>query len=56
MQIKTKANYLLSKKVIDRMEFLEDGKHVDHGVAPVEGAELQKIMDLARGEGAEMTS
>lgn len=26
MQIKTKANYLLSKKVIDRMEFLEDGK------------------------------
>ena len=23
---KTKANYLLSKKVIDRMEFLEDGK------------------------------
>lgn len=26
MQIKTKANYLLSKKVIDRMEFLADGK------------------------------
>ena len=37
-------------------EFGEDGKHIDHGVAPVEGAELQKIMDLARGEGEELTS
>lgn len=26
LQIKTKPNFLLSKKVIDRMEFLEDGK------------------------------
>lgn len=26
LQIKTKANFLLTKKVIDRMEFLEDGK------------------------------
>lgn len=26
LQIKTKANFLLSKKVIDRMEFLEDGQ------------------------------
>lgn len=26
LQIKTKANFLLSKKVIDRMEFLENGK------------------------------
>lgn len=26
LQIKTKANFLLSKKAIDRMEFLEDGK------------------------------
>jgi hypothetical protein len=26
----------------------EDGKHIDYGEAPVEGAELQKIMDLAR--------
>ena len=26
LQVKTKANFLLSKKVIDRMEFLEDGK------------------------------
>lgn len=37
-------------------EILEDGKHASHGEAPVEGAELQKIMDLARGEGSEMTS
>ena len=56
-----KAGYYtieMSKEKDVRMlgEFLEDGKHIDHGVAPVEGAELQKIMDLARGEGAEMTS
>lgn len=31
------------------------GKHVDYGEAPVEGAELQKIMDLARFQ-KEMTS
>lgn len=37
-------------------EILSDGKHADHGEAPVEGAELQKIMDLARGEGEGMTS
>lgn len=37
-------------------EMLADGKHADHGAAPVEGAELQKVMDLARGEGDEMTS
>lgn len=37
-------------------EMLADGKHTDHGEAPVEGAELQKIMDLAKGEGTEMTS
>lgn len=37
-------------------EILSDGSHADHGEAPVEGAELQKIMDLARGEGVEMTS
>ena len=48
----------MSKEKDVRMlgELLEDGKHIDHGVAPVEGAELQKIMDLARGEGAEVTS
>lgn len=33
-----------------------DGKHVAHGEAPVEGAELQKIIDLARGVGAEIVS
>lgn len=33
-----------------------DGKHTDYGEAPVEGAELQKIMDLARYEEPEMTS
>lgn len=32
-----------------------DGKHVDIGVAPVEGAELQNIMDLAKGT-TELTS
>lgn len=32
-----------------------DGKHIDCGEAPVEGAELQKIMDLARFQ-EEMTS
>lgn len=33
-----------------------DGKHTDCGEAPVEGAELQKIMDLARFEDSELTS
>lgn len=37
-------------------QMLEDGKHTDFGEAPVEGAELQRIMDLARGEGEVMTS
>lgn len=37
-------------------EFGGDGKHIDHGEAPVEGAELQKIMDLARGGGESLTS
>lgn len=37
-------------------EILPDGKHTDHGTAPVEGAELQQIMDLARGEAAGLTS
>lgn len=32
-------------------EMSEDGKHIDHGQAPVEGAELQKIIDLARYHG-----
>lgn len=33
-----------------------DGKHTDCGEAPVEGAELQKIMELARFEDSELTS
>ena len=33
-----------------------DGKHVNYGEAPVEGAELQKIMDLAKYDGTELTS
>lgn len=37
-------------------QMLEDGKHTDFGEAPVEGAELQRIMDLARGEGEAITS
>lgn len=37
-------------------EIDEKGGHVNHGEAPVEGAELQKIMDLARYDGSEMTS
>lgn len=35
---------------------LPDGKREDLGEAPVEGAELQKVMDLARLEGTELTS
>lgn len=37
-------------------EMKPDKKHVSHGDAPVEGAELQKIMDLARYEENEITS
>lgn len=37
-------------------EMKPDGKHENHGEAPVEGAELQKIMDLARYERNGMTS
>ncbi len=31
-------------------EITGDGAHTDHGQAPVEGAELQKVIDLIRGE------
>lgn len=34
----------------------EDGKHIDCGEAPVEGAELQKIIDLARFDANALTS
>ena len=37
-------------------QILPDGKRVELGEAPVEGAELQKIIDLARTEQAELTS
>lgn len=37
-------------------EILPDGKRTEHGTAPVEGAELQKIMDLARYQSGELTS
>lgn len=37
-------------------EILPDGKRAEHGTAPVEGAELQKIMDLARYQSGELTS
>lgn len=37
-------------------EILSDGKHANHGAAPVEGAELQQIMELARFDGTELTS
>lgn len=34
----------------------DEGKHIVHGEAPVEGAELQKIMDLARASESGLTS
>lgn len=37
-------------------EVVAEGGHVNHGEAPVEGAELQKIMDLARYEEGGLTS
>lgn len=37
-------------------QIMPDGKRVDLGEAPVEGAELQKIMDLARFDENQLTS
>lgn len=37
-------------------EVLPDGKHADHGNAPVESAELQQIIDIAKGENTGLTS
>lgn len=37
-------------------EVLPDGKHTDHGNAPVESAELQQIIDIVKGEDAGLTS
>lgn len=36
-------------------EVSEDAKHINHGTAPVEGAELQEIMNLAK-DGGHLTS
>jgi hypothetical protein len=33
-------------------EFVSDGRHIDHGEAPAEGAELQRIIDLHQEQGA----
>lgn len=56
-----KAHYYTIEMTADKNiralgEFGADGKHIDHGEAPVEGAELQKIMDLARFEESAITS
>ena len=56
-----KAGYYTIEKSQERNvrilgEVSQDGSHVNHGEAPVEGAELQRIMDLARGEGTGLTS
>ena len=56
-----KAGYYTIEKSQERNvrilgEVSQDGSHVNHGEAPVEGAELQRSMDLARGEGAGLTS
>lgn len=37
-------------------QILPDGRHTDYGEAPVEGAELQEIMNLARRDDSELTS
>ena len=45
------------KKTVRRLgQVLPDGSHTHFGEAPVEGAELQKVIDLARNTGAELTS
>lgn len=56
-----KAGYYTIEMTADKNvrllgEMQSDGKHKSHGDAPVEGAELQKIMDLARYERNGMTS
>ena len=48
--------WLAEKEVRALGQILPDGRHESLGEAPVEGAELQKIMDLARYDGTEMTS
>lgn len=58
--IADKAGYYTIEKTAEKDVrilggFGEDGNHINYGTAPVEGAELQKIMDLARTPG-EITS
>lgn len=36
--------------VNELVEFVSDGNHIDYGQAPVEGAELQRIIDLVQEE------
>ncbi len=48
---------MTKEKSVRRLgQILPDGKHEDLDEAPVEGAELQKVMDLARFDGTEITS
>ena len=59
--IAKKAGYYMIELTKERnvhqlAQILPDGKRVELGEAPVEGAELQKIIDLARTEQAELTS
>lgn len=59
--ITQKAGYytieMTAEKGVHRLgEILPDGKRKDLGEAPVEGAELQKIMDLARFDENQITS
>ena len=58
--ITKKAGYYTIEKTKDPEKrllggFVEDGSHVTHGEAPAEGAELDRIITLARGVG-EITS
>lgn len=51
------AQDIAGEKTVRRLgQVLPDGSHADFGEAPVEGAELQKIMDLARDKGEDLTS
>ena len=58
--ITKKAGYYTIEKTNDKEKrllggFVEDGSHVTYGEAPIEGAEIDRIITLARGVG-EITS
>jgi phosphoesterase RecJ-like protein len=63
MQVRTKANYLLCKKAIERMEFLEEGKiaftyimKADEEEANAEEGDHEGIVDIGRDvEGVEVS-